>query len=262
MCFLFLLGRCEGRPSSERETPGQDLAEAPGNPASGAHVFDLSEGDVSAVSAAPAALGTADVPVGGGSVALWCRGRGGRTAPKSLVDLKFDGAEQDLDAVVNDSDRRPAPPTASGTEVPACGLGEMFKFQFASADDASREAVADWLASSPEFASDVAAQGVGVRYYVRSLGTAVLLSETPDSLASGISLGDAWSSVRNRVLLRAATSADAAISTWARSFTYDAALACGANTALGATKGKVVAIVPAGPLSPGTVAASAWSETT
>ena len=116
--------------------------------------------------------------------------------------------------------------------------------------------MADWLASSPAFASDVAAQGVGVRSYVRSLGTAVLLSETLDPLASGISPDDAWSSVRNRVLLRAATSTDAAIATWACSFTYDAALACGANAALGATKGKVVAIVPAGPLSPGTVAVS------
>ena len=189
-------------------------------------------------------------------MALWCRGRGGRTAPKSLVDLKFDDAEQDLDAVVNDSDRRPAPPTASGTEVPACGLGEMFKFQFASADDVSREAVADWLTSAPAFASDVAAQGVGVRSYVRSLGTTVLLAETLDPLASGISPDDAWSSVRNRVLLRAATSTDAAIATWARSFTYEAALAAGANAALGATKGKVVAIVPAGPLPPGTVAVS------
>ena len=44
--------------------------------------------------------------------------------------------------------------------------------------------VARWLASSPEFESDVAAQGVGVRSYVRSLGTAVLLSETLDPLAS------------------------------------------------------------------------------
>ena len=189
-------------------------------------------------------------------MALWCRGRGGRTAPKSLVDLKFDDAEQDLDAVVNDSDRRPAPPTASGTEVPACGLGEMFKFQFASADDVAREAVADWLTSAPAFASDVAAQGVGVRSYVRSLGTTVLLAETLDPLASGISPNDAWSSVRNRVLLRAATSTDAAIATWARSFTFEAALAAGANVALGATKGKVVAIVPAGPLAPGTVAVS------
>ena len=234
----------------------QDLAKAPANPAPGAHVFDVSEEEVRAVSAASAGLGTTDVPVGGGSVALWCRGRGGRTAPKSLVDLKFDDAEQDLDAVVNNSDRRPAPPTSSGTEVPACGLGEMFKFQSASADDGAREAVADWLTPAPEHASDVAAQGAGVRSYVRSLGTAVLLAETLDPLASGMSPGVAWSSVRNRVLMRAATSTDEAIATWARSFTHEAELASGASAVLGATKGKVVAIVPAGPLPPGRVAVS------
>ena len=134
------------------------------------------------MAAASAGLGATDVPVGGGSVALWCRGRGGRTAPKSLTDLKFDDAKQDLDAVVNDPDGRPAPPTSSGTEVPACGHGDLFKFDFASADDVAREVVAGWLTSAPEFASDVAAQGVGVRSYVRSLGAAVLLAETFDPL--------------------------------------------------------------------------------
>ena len=49
----------------------QDLAEAPASSASGAHAFDISEDDVSAVSAASAAPGVADVPVG---VDLWLCG--------------------------------------------------------------------------------------------------------------------------------------------------------------------------------------------
>ena len=97
MCFAALQALNNGSASSFEEAfetfelgkPNwrQDSAKAPANPAPGAHMFDVSEEEVRAVSAAPAGLGTTDVPVGGGSVALWCRGRGGRTAPKSLVDL-------------------------------------------------------------------------------------------------------------------------------------------------------------------------------
>ena len=42
--------------------------------------------------------------IGGGALGVWCRGRGGRKAPKVLVDLHYADHEADLDAAVNDPD--------------------------------------------------------------------------------------------------------------------------------------------------------------
>jgi hypothetical protein len=88
-------------------------------------------------------------PLGGGSAALWCRGRGSHVALKSLTELKFDDIDQDLGAVVNDADARPAAPSESSRRVPAQGLGSMFKHTFPSEEELWREATADWLVEAP-----------------------------------------------------------------------------------------------------------------
>ena len=74
-------------------------------------------------------------PLGGGAVALFSTGRGGRRVPASLAELAFDDAEQLLDSAVNDSDARPAPPPSSGVPVPKCGRGDYFGFEFFSDED-------------------------------------------------------------------------------------------------------------------------------
>ena len=154
-------------------------------------------------------------PLGGGAVALFSRGRGGRRVPASLAELAFDDAEQLLDSAVNDPDARPAPPPSSGVPVPKCGLGDYFSFEFPSDEDVAREAVAEWLSAAPMFESDLRGRGASVRSYARSLGGTLLLREVPDPLSSGLTADASWLLVRSRALQRASTSTEVAISEWA-----------------------------------------------
>ena len=190
-------------------------------------------------------------PLGGGSVALWSRGRGGRVAPKTLTDLTFDDIEQDLDAAVNDADERPSAPPSSEHRVPAAGLGEMFKRIFPSDEDVEREETADWLVEATSMAADLAGQGAGVRSFVRSLAVSILLPEVADPRASDLSPDAAWQLVRARTLALAATSTTSAIQSWALSF-------CDREVEVGAEfvgLGNVV-MCPAGPLVPGGTSAT------
>ena len=190
-------------------------------------------------------------PLGGGAVALWSRGRGGRVAPKTLTDLTFDDIEQDLDAAVNDADERPAAPPSSENRVPAAGLGDMFKRIFPSDDDVEREATADWLVEATSMAADLAGQSAGVRSFVRSLAVTLLLTEVADPRASDLSPDAAWQLVRARTLALAATSTTSAIQSWALSF-CDSEVEVGAEfVGLGN-----VAMCPAGPLVPGGTSAT------
>ena len=189
--------------------------------------------------------------LGGGAVALWSRGRGGRMAPKALADLTFDDIEQDLDAAVNGADERPSAPPSSENRVPAAGLGDMFKRTFPSDEDAEREATADWLVEATSMAADLAGQSAGVRSFVRSLAVALLLTEVADPRASDLSPDAAWQLVRARTLALAATSATSAIQPRALSF-------CDSEVEVGAGFFGLgnVAMCPAGPLVPGGTSAT------
>ena len=189
-------------------------------------------------------------PLGGGAVALWSRGRDGRVVPKSLTDLTFDDIEQDLDAAVNDADERPAAPPSGENRVPAGGLGDMFKRIFPS-DGVWREATADWFVEASAMAVDLTGQSAGVRSFVRSLASALLLAEVADPRTSDLSTDAAWQLVRARTLALAATSPTSAIQSWALSF-CDSEVEVGAGlVGLGR-----VAMCPAGPLVPGGTSAT------
>ena len=191
------------------------------------------------------------LPLGGGSAALFCKGRGGRACPKSLAELKFADHEQDLDSVVNDRDERPPTPLSSSARVPARGLGDFFKFIFPSEDDLWREATADWLLESASLASALAGQGAGVQSYVRSLGVTLLLNEVADPRASDLDSEAAWLLVRSRALAVAATATDAAIQDWALSF-CEPVVACGLDVSSAAVgKSGRCALITAKTLAPG-----------
>ena len=224
--------------------------------ASGAAVSDVRSTTASGGVACEEAGAEADeplvtAPLGGGAVALWSRGRGGRIAPKTLTDLTFDDIEQDLDAAVNDADERPPAPPSSENRVPAAGLGEMFKRIFPSDEDVEREEAADWLVEATSMAADLAGQGAGVRSFIRSLAVSLLLTEVADPRASDLTPDAAWQLVRARTLALAATSTTAAIQSWALSF-------CDKEVEVGAEfvgLGNVV-MCPAGPLVPGGTSAT------
>ena len=191
------------------------------------------------------------LPLGGGSAALFCKGRGGRACPKSLAELKFADHEQDLDSVVNDRDERPPTPLSSSARVPARGLGDFFKFIFPSEGDLWREETADWLLESESLASALAGQGAGVQSYVRSLGVTLLLNEVADPRASNLDAEAAWLLVRSRALAVAATATDAAIQDWALSF-CEPVVAFGVDVASAAVgKSGRCALITAKPLPPG-----------
>ena len=148
------------------------------------------EGAVSTLESLGAASAEVFVPsLGGGAAALWCRGRGGRKAPKSLVDIRCADHEADLDSAVNDPDVRPAAPASGTQRVPVTGLGEMFKMEYASGELVAREKAADWLAEASAFVADLAGQGDKVRSYARSL--AIQLRGRPP--VAGCSLSQASS---------------------------------------------------------------------
>ena len=163
--------------------------------------------------------------IGGGSTALWCRGRGGRVAPKSLTELQFADHETDLDMAVNDPDERPAAPADGTHRVPAGGLGSMFRFEFPTSEQTEREDVASWVAASAGFVTDLSGRGDKVHSYARSLAGHVLLAEVPDPRGAGLTSDEAWALVRDRVLVLAASSTDSAIAAWARSFSGEYATA-------------------------------------
>ena len=161
--------------------------------------------------------------IGGGSTALWCRGRGGRVAPKSLTELQFADHETDLDMAVNDSDERPAAPADGTQRVPAGGLGSMFHFEFPTSEQTECEDVASWVAASAGFVTDLIGRGAKVHSYARSLARHVLLAEVPDPRGAGLTGDEAWALLRDLVLAVAASATDAAIAAWARSFVGECA---------------------------------------
>ena len=94
----------------------------------------------------------------------------------------------------------------------------MFRFEFPTSGQTEREDVASWVAASAGFVADLNGRGDKVHSYARLLARHVLLAEVPDPRDAGLTSDEAWAFVRDRVLALAASSTDAAIAAWARSF--------------------------------------------
>ena len=166
----------------------------------------------------------------------------------ACLELHFGDHEQDLYAVVNDRDERPPPPLESSARVSAVGLGEFWKHEFPTDEDVAREATADWLMGASSLASDLAGQGDSASSYVRSLGCTLLLTDVADPRASDLTPDATWQLVRDRAMVLAATSTDAAVQTWALSFSE-------VDVVAGAVKGTGTLVVTP-PMSPGDVGVS------
>ena len=185
----------------------------------GGALVDGNRGSVSTLASLGAAGDEVFAPaIGGGALGVWCRGRGGRKAPKVLVDLHYADHEADLDATVNDPDVRPAAPADGTQRVPVTGLGDFWKLDSASPEEQHREAAAEWVAAAPTYVADLVGQADSVRSYSRSLAAHLLLAEMPDPKGAGISPDEAWGLVRLRAFELASTSTDSTIARWAGSF--------------------------------------------